>query len=378
MHPVRFPSLRWPALPDIAMAVALGGYAALAGLTSNEYPNPGVVTASLSGLAGVAVAWRRVAPTVAFVVSMASMSLVCLLYGTFQAGSSLLIALVASYSALAHSVRPPVFAAVIAAFAVANSSGPLPDRLGGAAFVLVSTGLAGAGGLLARRLREMTAANIALRELVELHAGATTSAAVADERSRVAHELHDILSHSLGVVVLQTSAAEHAWQADPVRAREALHAARETAVEAVEQLRTLLGVVRDGPEGERSPVRGLSDIAALATRTRAGGFNVELEEIGIPRAVRPEVQASVYRVAQEGVANAIKHSGTRGCHIRLDYRSDCVVVQVDDQGRSRPAGSGSRMGLEGIRERAAVFGGRVAAGPRPTGDGWRLEVAFPA
>ena len=370
-------SPRTRGLLDVVLALGLGGLAALAGLTSDEYPNPGPVTAALMGAAGFVLVVRRSRPGVSFVASLGLMSMVCVLFGTYQAGSSLIIGLVACYSALAYGVSLAVFIPVLLGFSLADSSGPMPGRLGGMVFVVISMGLAGAGGLLARRLRELTAANIALRELVELQTEATTRAAVEDERSRVARELHDILSHSLGVVVLQTGAAEHAWTADPVRARESLHAARETAVEAVEQLRLLLGVVRDGPSGERVPVPGLDDLEALAARSRAAGFDVRLEIVGDPRPVPAEVQASVYRVAQEGLANAMKHSGAHTCRIRVEYRPDCVAVEVEDDGQGSGSGAGSQLGLVGIRERAAMFGGQVDAGPAPTGAGWRLEVAFP-
>jgi signal transduction histidine kinase len=364
-------------LLDVVLALALGGLAALAGLTSDEYPNPGPVTAVLMGAAGFVLVVRRTRSVLSFVASLGLMSIACVLFGTYQAGTSLLIGLVACYSALAYGVSLVVFIPVVIGFALANSSGPMPGRIAGMVFVVAGMGLAGAGGLLARRLRELTAANIALRELVELQSEATTRAAVEDERSRVARELHDILSHSLGVVVLQTGAAEHAWTADPVRARESLHAARETAVEAVDQLRLLLGVVRDGPAGERVPVPRLDDLDALAARSRAAGFDVRLEVIGDPRPVPAEVQASVYRVAQEGIANAMKHSGAHGCRIRVDHQPDRVVVEVEDDGQGSGSGAGSQLGLVGIRERAAMFGGRVDAGPRSAGDGWRLEVAFP-
>jgi signal transduction histidine kinase len=370
-------SPRTRGLLDVVLALGLGALAALAGLISDEYPSPGPVTAALMGAAGFVLVVRRSRPVVSFVASLGLMSMVCVLFGTYQAGTSLLIGLVACYSALAYGVSLAVFIPVLLGFSLADSSGPMPGRLAGMMFVVISMGLAGAGGLLARRLRELTAANIALRELVELQSEATTRAAVEDERSRVARELHDILSHSLGVVVLQTSAAEHAWAVDPEGARASLHAARETAVEAVDQLRLLLGVVRDGPSGERVPVPRLDDLGALAARSRAAGFDVGLEITGDPRPVPAEVQASVYRVAQEGLANAMKHSGAHACRIRVEYQPDCVLVRIDDDGRAGGSGVGSQLGLVGIRERAAVFGGRVAAGPRPAGDGWRLEVAFP-
>ena len=253
----------------------------------------------------------------------------------------------------------------------------MPEALGGMVFVAIFLGLAGGAGYLMRRLRELSAANVALRELVQLESASTTRAAVDDERARVARELHDILSHSLGVVVLQTGAAEHAWDSDPERARESLRAARVTSLEAIEQLRTLLSVVRDDPTADRAPVPTLDDLPALAERTTRAGFRVDLDVVGPARSVPPHVQASVYRVTQEGIANAMKHSGAGGCRIRLEYLPDSVVVRVDDEGGAATARIGSQLGLAGIRERAALLGGRVEAGPRDDG-GWRLAVAFPS
>ena len=368
---------RWRVALDVVPGVALGGLAGLAGLTSSEYPNPGPVTAILVCAAGLMLVLRRTQPTVAFVGSMGLMTLVSLVFGSYQAGTAVLIGLVASYSALSWGVPLPVFVGVLALYAGGEAWGePLPEALGGAVFVVGVLGLAGAGGYLTRRLRELTAANIALRELVQRESAATAQAAVRDERARVARELHDILSHSLGVVVLQTSAAEHAWTADPEHAREALHSARETAVEAVEQLRTLLDVVREDPSSGRSPVPSIADLPALAQRTTSAGFEIDMAVLGEPRPVPAAVQASVYRVAQEGIANAMKHSGAHSARLQVAYEPDCVVVSVDDDGGTPRGAAGSRVGLVGIRERATVFGGRVEAGPRDSG-GWRLQVAFP-
>lgn len=362
---------------DIAIAVALGAFAFADALTSQDYPQPGWATAVLMGGAGLSLALRRARPTTGFVLSMGLMTLAALVFGPYQAGTSVLIGLVASFSALAYGVGLPVFVATTLAFAVIDNWGPMPQALGGVAFVAILMGLAGGGGYLYLRLRELSAANAALRELVQLESASTTQAAVDDERRRVARELHDILSHSLGVVVLQTGAAEHAWESDPDRAREAVRSARVTSLEAIEQLRALLSAVHDDPTAERTPIPTLGDLPSLAARTTTAGFAVDLDVVGEPRQVSPQVQASVYRVTQEGIANAMKHSGSHGCRIRLDYQPDAVVVRVDDDGGPSTPAPGSHLGLAGIRERATLFGGRVEAGPRDVG-GWRLEVAFPS
>ncbi len=363
---------------DAALAVILAGYGFAAGLTSSEYPNPGPRTAVLVGAAGLALAARRTRPTLALLTTLGLLGLACALDGSYQAGSSLLIALVACYSAAAYGTQTWILAAAILVFAGAMTPGRPPETLGGIAFVALVTGLAAAGGRLAQRLRATAAANAALRELVQLTSSATTRAAVDEERARVARELHDILSHSLGLVVLQTSAAEHAWGTDPARAHEAVRAARTTAVEAVDQLRTLLAVVRDDPSAERTPVPTIDDLQSLAERSTEAGFRVQLSVEGTPRPVPAALQASVFRVAQEGIANAMKHSGQAACHLRLQYLPDVVVVTVHDDGQPRtsPSPRGSQLGLAGIRERAALFGGRLDAGPGP-GGGWLLRAEFP-
>jgi signal transduction histidine kinase len=362
---------------DIVLAAALGIYAAGEAL-AGAYAGDDNWAAVLVGLAGSVLALRRRRPVPAFVASMGLLIVASLLVGPYQTGGSILIGVTAAYSAMAYGVRWSLFAALVVAFAVVDNRGPIADTLGGVAFVGALLGLVGYGGWQTRRLRELSAANEALRSLVELEAASRTDAAIGDERARVARELHDILSHSLGVVVLQTGAAEHAWDDNPARARACVTAARSTALEAVEQLRTLLAVVRDGPGGDRAPVRTLDDLVELARRTTDAGFRVDVTTVGEPRHISPHVQASVYRVAQEGIANAMKHSGAKSCRVQLTYEPDALVVRVDDSGA--PHGTshmGARLGLIGVRERAALLGGSVEAGPREAG-GWRLQVAFPS
>jgi hypothetical protein len=122
---------------DLLLALGLGGLAALAGLTSDEYPDPGPATAALMGAAGLVLVVRRSRPVLSYVACLGLMSLVCVLFGTYQAGTSLLIGLVASYSALASGVSLGVFIPVLAGFALANSAGPMPGRLGGVLVIVL-------------------------------------------------------------------------------------------------------------------------------------------------------------------------------------------------------------------------------------------------
>ncbi len=377
--------VRWQRALDIGIAGSLGTYGALAGLTSGEYPSPGPVTALLVGGAGAALVLRRSHPRLSALLALSLLALPSLFFGSYQAGSSLLIGLTASFSAAAYGTSRWFVAAAVVGFAVIDSlagpasGGTLIEFVGTVAFVAVALGAAAAAGFVVCRMRALVAANIALRELVEQEAVALTHAAVEAERRRVAAELHDILSHGLGVVVLQTTAADHAWTSNPDRAREAVRAASRTALDAVDQLHTLLSAVRDTPDGGLTPVPTLADLDALAAASSSRGFEVDLVIEGTPRPVPAAVQASVYRVAQEGITNALRHSGARGCHIRIGYDPDVVTVQVEDDGSGSKSRSsvGSQLGLVGIRERARLFGARVEAGPREP-RGWQLRVEFPA
>ncbi len=247
-------------------------------------------------------------------------------------------------------------------------------RLGADGLRRSGLGLAANGGLLARRLRR-TSARTSLGGTVQLESAANTRGAVQDERTRVARELHDILSHSLGAVVLQTSAADHAWEADPQRAHEAVVAAHDTALEAVGQLRTLLMIVREDPSEDRSAVPTIDDLEGLASRTSAGGFKVGFQVEGVPVPVPAVVQACVYRVAQEGITNAYALGNLRVHVVRP------LPPRIHRSARRRPGAKcprpvARRWVWPESRDRAALFGGRMRAGPRSTG-GWALSVEFP-
>lgn len=361
---------------DVALAVVLGGLAFADGLASADFPQPGTATALLMGAAGGALVLGRARPTLGFCLVMGLMAACAILLGQFQSGTSVLIGLAAALRAGLYGARVPAAAVAIGVFAVADAKREWPALLFDSVFVIGVLGVAAAAGYAVRHWRATSAANAAGRELAEGEAALLAQSAVEEERARVARELHDILSHSLGVVVLQTGAAEHAWDSDPERARQAVRDAGATSREAIEQLRTLLAAVHESPEQDRAPLPGIDDLRTLATRTTDAGFPVLLEIDGEPRPVPPQVQASVYRVTQEGIANAMKHSGAAGCRVRVGYEPERVVVEVVDDGRGGARGRGSRLGLAGVQERVALFDGTFEAGPRE-GGGWRLGVALP-
>ncbi|GAA2149161.1 signal transduction histidine kinase [Humibacillus xanthopallidus] len=363
---------------DVVVAAVLAALGVSDGLGSSEFPHNGPDVAVLMGLAGGVLVLRRIRPLVTLSVAMGSMALVALLYGTYQSGTSVLIAVVAVYSAASYGRNLAYVIAVCFAFDIAlTASAPIDGAL---ATVLFTTGLLAAvavAGVGARRLRERADRAREVAETRDERAAAAAAEAARAERARIAREMHDILAHSLGVVVLQTGAAEHCLDHDPERARIAVRAARSTAEQAVDQLRALVTVARETPESQRAPLPTIADLFRLAEESSTPQFRVECSVDGDTTLVPPHIQASAFRVAQEGVTNALKHSGAGGCSILVQVRDGVVRVEVLDEGSGTGTQApGSRVGLAGIRERVSIFGGRMDAGSRP-GGGWRVAVEIP-
>jgi signal transduction histidine kinase len=213
-------------------------------------------------------------------------------------------------------------------------------------------------------------------ETLEREQEQRATAAVEEERRRIARELHDIISHSLGVLVLQAGAAEQVLERDPERAREVRRSSRATGQEAIGEMGTLLGLIRGEAVASREPQPSLADLDRLVAKMREAGLDVGLEIQGERRALPAALELSAFRIVQEGLTNALKHAGPAHARVLLRYGDDELEVEVADDGSGNGNGRGNRRGLAGIGERVAVFGGRLDAGPRPDG-GWTLRAGFP-
>ncbi|TQS40469.1 sensor histidine kinase [Cryptosporangium phraense] len=203
--------------------------------------------------------------------------------------------------------------------------------------------------------------------------------AVVEERGRIARELHDVVAHSLSVVVLQADGARHVLETDPQRAAKALEAIGHTGREATAEMRRLLGVLRSGPEAAiPAPQPELGQLDALVSQVRASGLTVTLTVIGDLKTVPAGAGLSAYRIVQEALTNAVKHGGPGvTAEVAAEVRPEGLALSITDDGRGAAAhDDGAGLGLLGMRERAAAVGGEVTAGPRP-GGGFRVTAWLP-
>ena len=200
--------------------------------------------------------------------------------------------------------------------------------------------------------------------------------AVLDERARVARELHDSVAHAVSVMVLQAGAAGAVLDSDPARARTAIATIHDVAREALDQLRTLLGVLEPGDAAPADCAPDLAQLDRLVARVGAAGLPVELATIGTPTPLPPAVDAAAYRVVQEALTNVLKHAGAARTTVTLSYAPDGLRLLVRDDGAPSEPGSGH--GLAGMRERVERQGGVFEAGPREDGHGFAVTAFLPA
>jgi signal transduction histidine kinase len=197
------------------------------------------------------------------------------------------------------------------------------------------------------------------------------------ERARIARELHDVIAHSVSVIVVQAGAAEPLVDEDPEQARAALRSIRSTAGEALGEMRRLLGILRTtDDELALDPQPSVARLELLLGQARAAGLDVALEVVGEPRQLTPGLDLAAYRIVQEALTNTRKHGGASRARIALRYGSSELEVEVADDGSpSGPAGNGGH-GVIGMRERVALYGGTLEIGPRP-GVGFVVRAVLP-
>jgi len=201
--------------------------------------------------------------------------------------------------------------------------------------------------------------------------------AVTEERARIARELHDVVGHSVSVMTVQASAVRRLLRPEQEREREALLVVERTGREALAEMRRMVGVLRRPEEGPAlAPQPSLEHVGPLVERAREAGLSVELRVEGDRKALPAGVDLTAYRLVQEGLTNALKHARAERAEVVVRYGTGDLEVTVSDDGRGAASGHGGGHGLVGMRERVAVYGGELEAGPQAEG-GYRLWAKLP-
>jgi signal transduction histidine kinase len=373
-----------PFAVDAALAAAT--FVVMVVLPAGSYwPSEG--TALVLGTALIVpLAWRRRAPVPAAGVVIAAGLLELVLLDAFLAANY--AALVMVYSLAAYAPRWAgraglgigLAGAVLAA--VRYFSYEAGDALVlSAGSIGVAVVAAWALGDLRRARMQRQAAMEERAQLLELERDQEMRLAATAERARIARELHDVVAHSLSVVIAQADGGRYAGKADPEAATGALEAIAATGRQALTDMRSLLGVLREGGGDEYAPQPDVAAIPALVEDVRASGLDVDLIIEGTPRAMPAGPQLAAYRIVQESLTNVLKHAGPAGrAWVRLQWRPDALELSVLDDGRGASAAmvdaDGKGQGVRGMHERAWLHGGRLEAAPR-AGGGFGVHAALP-
>ncbi len=375
-----------PVVADTVFALALTALAIIA--TAQADVDPSERDANVFAwilLVGIClpVAFRRIAPVAAtWVMLIFNATYWVVDFPDEATGMTLLIGV---YSIGAHVDRPASLrhgAGVIVGIVAVGTAGVISPEddlpwFAIPAFVIMY----GTAWILGDNLRTRRAYMLEL-ERTAAHAEAQRLAearhAVADERTRIARELHDVVAHSMSVMVVQAGAARRVLDANPQQAADALEAIEDTGRQSLDEMRRILGVLRsDDEQLELAPAPSLDDFGRLVDQCEQAGLPVELTVEGDPVELPASLELSAYRIVQESLTNTLKHAGPARATVSVTYGAEELRVCVNDDGRGAAATTaGAGQGLVGMRERVEAFGGSLDAGPR-AGGGYAVSAVLP-
>jgi signal transduction histidine kinase len=351
---------------DRALAVVVAGVHVVE-VVGVDFGGRTAAVALLGVVVAGCLAWRRTWPLVGLAAGMGAYGLLALVdvaandLWTITAALLLLV-----YSVAMWDQRPAALAGLaltvlsVSTVIFGEGAKTLGDYLYANMLVVAAWGVGRA--MRARLVQVSELSQQAARAQIEREQEAAT--AIAEERNRIARELHDIVSHGLSVMVVQAAAAEPAVADAPGDAVVALRSIQDVGREAQTEMVRMLGVLRNGHgAGALAPMPGIGDIAALVERVRATGLPVELTVAGDPCPLPAGVELTAYRIVQEALTNVRRHAGTVATAVDLQYAPSSLRVTVSNSPGSSPASTGTGAGLIGMRERAATCGGRISAGP---------------
>jgi signal transduction histidine kinase len=360
-HPSRSTLRR---IVDVVIPVVVALFLVMLILGPPDEAPPWTLVGMLAGIVqGAALYWRRSHPERVMLIALAGGLVIQLIFpdGVFPYAGLIAIGSLAA-------ARPPrvslvALAALLGLTALNYVTQPSED----ATFAMLLPVVAWALGEAARNRR------IAIEQ--------ASRRAVGDEQARIARELHDVLAHSVSVIVVQAAAADDVFDERPDQARAALRSIESAGREALAELRRLLGAVRTQADAEGEPAHpqpGLDRLGELAEPLRAAGLEVALHREGSEGAVPAGVDLSAYRIVQEALTNTLRHAGASRAEVTVRAAPGLLELDVldDGHGGGAPSEDGAGRGIAGMRERATMLGGTLDAGPLPEG-GFRVHARLP-
>jgi len=365
---------RHPTSVDATVALLVAAYVVGDILTSRTYFTGSIgIYLPAALLMTLPLAIRRSAPLPVALVVLAALVSETLALGTAPVPDSQLVAwLLAVYSVAAHSGRRAAAVGAAASLTAGLVWMGVDDFL----FPVIVFGGAFIAGRLVRQRQLYADVLLERAGALEREREANARAIASEERARIARELHDLLSHSVSVMVVQAAAERSALDTDRAAPAEALEAIERTGRQALDEMRRLFSLLRGPGPAERAPQPTLEELGELVTQVRDAGLTVDLRTEGSPSAVPSAVALCAYRIVQEALTNVLKHAGPAHASVLVRCEPEWLELEVADDGRGNGADPGSGHGLRGMRERVALYGGELEAGAR-SGGGFAVRVRIP-
>ena len=323
--------------------------------------------------------WRRRAPIAVVSVVMAALTVSSLAWNTPDATVfPTAVIVLAMYSVAAHcELRGALIGAVVVTLPVAVLEAGIDGEVGNFFFVAVMNGAVWIAGRAVRSHRSRAVRLEDRTVVLEREGEQRARAAVAEERARIARELHDIVAHSVSTIVVQAGAERRVLDERQASTREALLSIEQTGRQALVEMRRLLGMLRkNDQELALAPQPSMEHVDLLLEQVRAAGMPVELRIEGEPVSLPPGVDLSAYRIIQEALTNALKHAGPARATVTVRYDEHELKLEIADSGRGAVNGGDGGHGLVGMRERVALYGGELETGAR-AGEGYAVQARLP-
>jgi signal transduction histidine kinase len=367
-------------LIDIGLPLVLATAAVTELVTSGDIDAPWPMQVLFALGTTLPLLWRRRAPLVVLAVVMASVGVADTAYNIADNMSSPFAGLlIATYASGAYtSRRDGRVAAAIIAVALVLMAVSIGEDVVGDMFFIGGILYAVWGAATIVRSRQEIAAALAARTVeLEHEREENAKLAVAEERARIARELHDVVAHNLSIMVVQAGAERRAIGDDRPQTSEVLETIEDTGRAAMAEMRRLLGMLRrSDDELALAPQPSLRYLDDLVAQVREAGMPVELRIEGTPRPIAPGIDLSAYRIVQEALTNALKHAGPARARVTVRYGENELDIEIADDGAGGADAAPGGHGLVGMRERVALFGGDLAAGRR-LGGGYAVRAKLP-